>query len=169
VDVDRNLIEATQREFERRAVVSHRQLAVSLEVERINRLVAAAAQPALAEENLTFAGWQALTALNFHPAKAMPTVKLAFRVGAHPTTITRTVDRLERTGYVRRSRAADRRVMIVTILPAGEDAQASVSTTLDRHEFGFAGIPLETLDELAALLRSVRVSMEERLSALESS
>jgi len=164
VDLDRDLIEATQREFQRRGVHAHRQLAVSLEVERINRIVQAAAQPALAAENLTFAGWQALTALSFHPAKEMPTAKLALRVAAHPTTITRTVDRLERSKYVRRSQGSDRRVTVVTLLPAGEAAQEAVATALDGDEFGLGGVSDDWLDELAGMLRQVRMLVEERIA-----
>ena len=132
MDVDRDLIEATQREFQRRGAHSHRQLAVSLEVERINRLVQAAAQPALAAQDLTFAGWQALTALSFHPAKQMATAKLALRVGAHPTTITRTVDRLERSKLVRRRQATDRRCPGDALIPPGETAREAVTTSDDR-------------------------------------
>lgn len=163
LDLDRDLIEATQQEFERRGVHAHRQLAVSLEVERINRLVQLAAQPALAAENLTFAGWQALTALSFHAAKQMPTAKLALRVGTHPTTITRTIDRLERSKLVRRSRGSDRRVTVVSILPAGESAQEAVATSLDSSQFGLGGVSAETLDELAAMLRQVRLLVEGRM------
>ncbi|MFJ2758831.1 MarR family winged helix-turn-helix transcriptional regulator [Nocardioides sp. NPDC087217] len=165
MDLDRDLIEVTQQEFERRGAHSHRQLAVSLEVERINRLVQVAAQPALAAENLTFAGWQALTALSFHPAKQMPTAKLALRVAAHPTTITRTVDRLERSKFVRRSQGSDRRVTVVTLLPAGEAAQEAVATALDSSEFGLAGVPADSLDELAEMLRKVRMLVEERIAS----
>lgn len=165
MDLDRDLIEVTQQEFERRGAHSHRQLAVSLEVERINRLVQVAAQPALAAENLTFAGWQALTALSFHPAKQMPTAKLALRVAAHPTTITRTVDRLERSKFVRRSQGSDRRVTVVTLLPAGEAAQEAVATSLDDSEFGLAGVPEDSLDELAGMLRKVRLLVEERIAS----
>ena len=167
LDVDRDLIEATHQEFERRGVHSHRQLAVSLEVERINRLVQAAAPPALAADNLTFAGWQALTALSFHPAKQMPTAKLALRVGAHPTTITRTVDRLERSKLVRRTQGSDRRVKVVTILAAGESAQEAVAKSMDASEFGLGGVSAESLDELAAMLRQVRLLVEGRLDTLD--
>jgi DNA-binding MarR family transcriptional regulator len=163
--LDRDLIEATQREFQRRGVHAHRQLAVSLEVERINRIVQAAAQPALAAQDLTFAGWQALTALSFHPAKEMPTAKLALRVAAHPTTITRTVDRLERSKYVRRSRGNDRRVTVVTLLAAGEAAQAAVATALDDNEFGLGGVSADSLEALAGMLRQVRVLVEGRLAS----
>lgn len=167
LDLDRDLIEATQQEFERRGVHAHRQLAVSLEVERINRLVQLAAQPALAAENLTFAGWQALTALSFHPAKQLPTAKLALRVGTHPTTITRTIDRLERSKLVRRSQGSDRRVTVVSILPAGEAAQEAVATSLDSNEFGLGGVSAKTLDELAAMLRQVRLLVEGRMDTSE--
>ncbi|WP_456696279.1 MarR family winged helix-turn-helix transcriptional regulator [Aeromicrobium sp. P5_D10] len=167
MDLDRDLIEATQREFERRGIRAHHELAVTLEVERINRLVQAAAQPALTAVNLTFAGWQALTALSFHPAKQMPTAKLAVRVAAHPTTITRTVDRLERDKLVRRSQGSDRRVTVVTLLPAGEDAQQSMATALDANEWGIGGVPPELLTDLAAKLREVRVLVEERIASTD--
>lgn len=165
LDVDRDLIEATQQEFERRGIHAHRELAVSLEVERINRLVQAAAQPALAAEDLTFAGWQALTALSFHPKKQLPTAKLALRVGAHPTTITRTVDRLERSKLVRRSQGSDRRITVVTLLPAGEAAQEAVATAFDSSEFGLGGVPAALLDKAAAMLRELRVLVEERIAS----
>jgi DNA-binding MarR family transcriptional regulator len=133
-------------------------------VERINRIVQAAAQPVLAAENLTFAGWQALTALSFHPAKQLPTAKLALRVAAHPTTITRTVDKLERSKYVERSQGSDRRVTVVTLLPAGEAAQEAVTTSLDSSEFGLGGVSADSLDELAGMLRRVRVLVEGHIA-----
>ncbi|MEV4890219.1 MarR family transcriptional regulator [Nonomuraea sp. NPDC055795] len=98
--------------------------------------------------------------LSFARHKALPLSRLAARVGAHPTTLTKTIDRLERDGLVvRRSMEGDRRVTVVEITPAGEAAQQEVM----RLE-GEAGYGLEALDDdeiglLLGLLRKLRFSL----------
>lgn len=165
--LDRTPVEATSQEFQRRGFESLLPLTVALEVERIDRAVHAVvtALPALNDAKLTVAGWQALTALSFHPHKEMPTAKLALRVGIHPTTITRTIDRLERLGYVARVRPDhDRRVTTIALLRAGEEAQLSVAAALDDACFGMAEVPEELLEELVGGLRVLREKMEGKLS-----
>ena len=156
----RDLVSATCDEFRRRGGAAHRQFGVLLEVEQINRLVQALAQPHLAASGLTYAGWQALMALAYSKHKALPMAKLAARVSSHPTTMTRTIDRLIRFGYVRRVQLDnDRRVSVVEILPAGEHARAAVLQSLDRLQFGFEGIPEGRLECLEELLRQARVTL----------
>ncbi len=158
--MDRDLVAATREEFERRGISSRRQVAVATEVERLNRLIQAAAQPYLLESDLTYAGWQALLALSFSKEKALPTAKLAARVGSHPTTLTRTIDRLVRTGLVQRvAKEGDRRVNIVEILPAGEAAQEEVLAKLDESRFGMGDISAAALDKLVDLLDQLRLAM----------
>lgn len=163
----RDDVEATRQEFEHRGIKAHVEVAIALEIERISKLIqaTAAAQPALSNTNLGLAGWQALTALSFHPQKRMPMAKLALRVGTHPTSITRTIDRLERLGYVSRVRMPeDRRVTKVVILPAGEKAQAEVAEALDEHRWGMTEVPEELLEELASGLAVLREKLQESLS-----
>ncbi|PRB41090.1 hypothetical protein CQ020_14425 [Arthrobacter sp. MYb23] len=165
--LDRDIVEATRQEFAHRGMEAHLQVTVALEVERISKLIqaTAAAQPELTNMNLGLAGWQALTALSFHPQKRMPMTKLALRVGTHPTSITRTIDRLERLGYVSRVRMPeDRRVTKVVILPAGEKAQALVAAALDECRWGMAEVPEELLEELSSGLAVLREKLQGSLS-----
>lgn len=164
-DVGSDLVSATRDEFEHRGGVAHRQFAVLLEVERINRLIQALAQPHLVAYGLTYAGWQALMALAYSKDQALPMAKLAERVASHPTTMTRTIDRLIRLGYVRRvQKDNDRRVTVIEILPAGERAREAVLQSLDRLQFGFEGIPESRLVRLEELLRQARTTLTTRLN-----
>ena len=165
--LDRDLVEATRQEFAHRGIEGPLEVAVALEIERISKLIqaTAAAQPELTNMNLGLAGWQALTALSFHPQKRMPMTKLALRVGTHPTSITRTIDRLERLGYVSRVRMPeDRRVTKVVILPAGEKVQALVAAALDECRWGMTEVPQELLEELSSGLAVLREKLQESLS-----
>lgn len=164
-DLNRDLVSATRDEFERRGGVAHREFAILLEVERINRLIQALAQPHLTASGLTYAGWQALMALAYSKHQALPMAKLAERVASHPTTITRTIDRLVRHGYVRRvPNDDDRRVTVVEILSDGDRARKAVLQSLDRLQFGFEGIPEARLDHLEEQLRQARVALTEHLN-----
>lgn len=159
-----DLVSATRDEFERRGGTSYRQLGILLEIERLNRLVQALAQPHLASTKLTYAGWQALMALAYSTHQALPIAKLAERVSSHPTTMTRTIDRLIRLGYVRRGQKEnDRRVSIIEILPDGDRAREEVLRSLDRSQFGFEGLPDERLDLLQELLQEVRTVLTTRV------
>lgn len=164
--LDRDLVSATCDEFRRRGGVAHRQFAVLLEVGRIDRLVQALAQPHLAPFGLTYAGWQTLMALAYSKHRALPMTKLANRVGAHPTTLTRTIDRLVRLGYVQRVRkAADRRVTVIEILPDGEKARDAVLQARDAAQFDLDGVPESHLGDLVDLLREVRVTLNAHVEA----
>lgn len=165
LDLGRDLVAATRDEFEHRGGIAHHQFAVLLEVERINRLIQTLAQPHLTSSALTYAGWQALMALAYSKHQALPMAKLAERVASHPTTMTRTVDRLIRLGYVRRVREGnDRRVTVIEILPDGEHAREVVLQSLDRSQFGLGGVPETQLIHLEGLLRQARVTLNAHLN-----
>src|SRR3954470_20092917 len=70
--------------------------------------------------DLTFARYEVLRLLSFSSAGAMPMTRMGSLLQVHPTSVTSAVDRLEKQGYVERSRReADRRVVLATITPAG--------------------------------------------------
>jgi DNA-binding MarR family transcriptional regulator len=71
--------------------------------------------------------------------------ELARHMGVAPSTMTETIDRLERLGYVTRARR--RREVYVRITPSGEDAMAGTSI-LDQ------GLVRELLERLAPADRS---------------
>ena len=86
-------------------------------------------------------------------------------ISGPPQRVARTVDRLERSKLVRRTQGSDRRVKVVTILAAGESAQEAVAKSMDSSEFGLGGVPAESLDELAVMLRQVRLLVEGRMDS----
>ena len=108
---------------------------------------------------LTFARYEALVLLSFSRAGALPLRQIGDRLMVHPTSVTNTIDRLERAGLVaRRPNPQDRRGTLAEITAAGRDVAARATATLMSAEFGLGGYDDSQLDELFGLLRSLRVA-----------
>lgn len=116
------------------------------------RLVENAWAAALEERGLTHAG---LIALHFLDAAPLNQTELAQRAKVEAQTMSRTVDRLERLGYVQRAAdPRDRRRMIVTRTDAGAAAWES-TRSLESEVFPKVTDP----DQLRArLLEIIRAS-----------
>ena len=94
------------------------------------RLVEGAWAARLAEQGLTHAGLMALHELG--QSQPLPVLELASRCQVTPQTMTRTLDRLERDGLVRRERAAgDRRRLDVTRTDTGAGVYARAADMSD--------------------------------------
>jgi DNA-binding MarR family transcriptional regulator len=120
------------------------------------RLVEHAWVEALEARGLTHAG---MIALHFLDAGPLSQSELARLAKVENQTMSRTVERLERSGFVeRRADPADRRRQIVTRTPEGDEAWASIRT-LESEVFP----PLEDSDRMrAGLLEIIRRSAEDR-------
>jgi DNA-binding MarR family transcriptional regulator len=94
------------------------------------RLVEGAWAARLTEQGLTHAGLMALHELG--QSQPLPVLELASRCQVAPQTMTRTLDRLERDGLVRRQRATnDRRRLDVTLTDVGAGAYARAANMSD--------------------------------------
>jgi DNA-binding MarR family transcriptional regulator len=94
------------------------------------RLVEGAWAARLAEQGLTHAGLMALHELG--QSQPLPVLELASRCQVTPQTMTRTLDRLERDGLVRRDRASgDRRRLDVTRTEHGAGVYARAADMSD--------------------------------------
>ena len=94
------------------------------------RLVEGAWSARLAGQGLTHAGLMALHELGQN--EPLPVLELASRCQVTPQTMTRTLDRLERDGLVRRERASsDRRRLDVTRTEAGVAVYARAADMSD--------------------------------------
>ena len=113
----------------------------------------------LRPHGLTFARYEALVLLAFSRRGALPLRVMGERLMVHPTSVTNTVDRLERDGLVRRRpNPRDGRGILAEITPGGREVMARSTADLMAARFGMAGYdPLE-LGEIFALLRGLRVS-----------
>ncbi|MGI9009016.1 MAG: MarR family winged helix-turn-helix transcriptional regulator [Streptosporangiaceae bacterium] len=108
---------------------------------------------------LTFARYEALVLLSFSRSGALPLRLIGERLMVHPTSVTNTIDRLERAGLVaRRPNPQDRRGTLAEITAAGRDVAARATDALMTAEFGLGGYNDSQLDELFGLLRSLRVA-----------
>lgn len=88
--------------------------------------------------------------------------ELAARASVHPTTMTSTVDRLERDGLIeRRSLPGDRRTILAVCTPKGRKLYEQAHAKLAAIEYGLAEVDVRTirnllngLDKIARILES---------------
>ena len=107
---DFDLVAEARRNWERHGWDRPEAMAAATSIARAQQIVLARADAALAPFRLTFSRFEALALLFFSRRGALPMGKVGARLQVHPTSVTNTVDRLERDGLVRRASSdGDRR------------------------------------------------------------
>ena len=131
-------------------------MAMVTSVVRVQQLLLERIEAVLRPLDLTFARYEVLRLLSFSSAGAMSMTRMGSLLQVHPTSVTRAVDRLEKQGYVVRSRReTDRRVVLATITASGR----SVVERRPRAElsvFESHGLSSSDLAELTRLLGVIR-------------
>jgi DNA-binding MarR family transcriptional regulator len=125
---------------------------------RVHQILLARLNRLLAPWELTFARYEALMLLYYSRAGALPLGKIGSRLQVHPTSVTNTIDGLERLALVSRTaHDRDRRMTLAAITDRGRVTAREATTAL--NEAHFATQPLRTaeLDQLSATLRRVRI------------
>ncbi|MFD8594162.1 MarR family winged helix-turn-helix transcriptional regulator [Kitasatospora sp. NPDC059646] len=108
---------------------------------------------------LTFARYEALVLLTFSRSGELPLSKIGERLMVHPTSVTNTVDRLERAGLVtRRPNPLDGRGVLAAITARGREVVESATRELMDVEFGLEGYDEDACREVFELLRPLRVA-----------
>jgi DNA-binding MarR family transcriptional regulator len=111
---------------------------------------------------LTFPRYEALMLLDFSRTGALPLGKLSERLQVHPTSVTNTIDGLERLGFVRREPSEhDRRQILAVITDAGKAVAEDATTAVNGTAFGTAPLQSRELDEISRLLRPLRSSVDD--------
>jgi len=127
-------------------------MAMVTSVVRVHQLLMERIDGVLRPLSLSFARYEVLRLLSFTRAGALPMARLGSLLQVHPTSVTSAVDRLERQGYVARSRSVDdRRVVLAAITDAGREAVEEATVGLNTEVFekpGFADP-----EQVAALTR----------------
>ena len=106
---------------------------------------------------LTFSRYEALVLLTFSREGALPLGKMGSRLMVHPTSVTNTIDRLERAGLVRRvGHPDDRRTVLAEITDDGRAIVKQATDALVEAQFGVGTLPTASLRDLDAALRDLR-------------
>jgi DNA-binding MarR family transcriptional regulator len=136
-----------------------RAMAAVTSVMRAHQILLSELDTLLRPFELTFARYEALVLLSFSRTGALPLRLIGERLMVHPTSVTNTIDRLERAGLViRRPNPQDRRGTLAEITPAGREVVQAATAVLMSADFGLAGYDDAELDDLFGLLRSLRVN-----------
>jgi DNA-binding MarR family transcriptional regulator len=133
-------------------------MAMVTSVVRVQQLLLERIDAVLRPLGLTFARYEVLRLLSFSSAGAMPMTRMGSLLQVHPTSVTSAVDRLEKQGYVVRSRRDDdRRVINATITDEGravvEEATAGLNSTVFEAP-GLSGPEVADLTRLLGVLRA---------------
>ncbi|WP_113699938.1 MarR family winged helix-turn-helix transcriptional regulator [Nonomuraea lactucae] len=109
--------------------------------------------------DLTFARYEALVLLTFSRTGALPLWKIGERLMVHPTSVTNTVDRLERSGLVSRMRnPRDGRGVLAEITDAGRDVVRRATADLMAADFGLSMYGEDDQRRMFDQLRTLRVA-----------
>lgn len=136
-----------------------RAMAAVTAIMRVQQILLAQLDGLLRPHGLTFARYEALVLLSFSREGALPMRLIGQRLMVHPTSVTNTIDRLEQQGLVvRKPNPSDGRGTLAEITATGRDVVASATKDLMAAEFGMGGYSRAELEEISAVLRSLRVS-----------
>ncbi|HEY2306876.1 MAG TPA: MarR family transcriptional regulator [Streptosporangiaceae bacterium] len=134
-------------------------MAAVTSIMRAQQILLAGLDGLLRPYGLTFARYEALVLLAFSRRGALPLRVIGERLMVHPTSVTNTVDRLERDGLVqRRPNPRDGRGILAEITPGGRDVVTRSTADLMAARFGMADYGPVELAEIFTLLRGLRVA-----------
>ncbi len=132
-------------------------MAMVTSVVRVQQLLLERIDAVLRPLGLTFARYEVLRLLSFSSSGAMPMTRMGSLLQVHPTSVTSAVDRLEKQGYVARSRReTDRRVVLATITSAGRAVVDEATYGLNREVFEVPGLSGPEVADLTRLLGVLR-------------
>jgi DNA-binding MarR family transcriptional regulator len=126
---------------------------------RAHQIVLGRINTALADYSLTFSRYEALALLSFARNNSMAMARMGERLQVHPTSVTSTIDRLERDGHVLRSpHPDDRRATLATLTDQGKLVLGEATAALEAIRWGMGDIADGDLVELNSELTNVRAS-----------
>jgi DNA-binding MarR family transcriptional regulator len=126
---------------------------------RGHQIVLGRINQALADFSLTFSRYEALALLSFARNESMGMARMGERLQVHPTSVTSTIDRLERDGLVTRSpHPDDRRATLATLTAAGRTLLDDATASLEAIRWGMGDMADADLANLGIDLAHVRAS-----------
>jgi DNA-binding MarR family transcriptional regulator len=137
-------------------------MAAITSIMRAQQILLAQVDAVVKPYGLTFARYEALVLLTFSRAGELPMSKIGERLMVHPTSVTNTVDRLQKSGLVdKRPNPNDGRGTLASITEKGREVCEAATRELMAVEFGLGAYDAEECGEIFAMLRPLRVSAED--------
>jgi DNA-binding MarR family transcriptional regulator len=138
-------------------------------VMRVHQILMARLNGLLRPYGLTFPRYEALMLLYYSRRGSLPLGKMGQRLQVHRTSVTNTIDGLERQGYVeRQSHDSDRRTTLAAITKRGRQAAEEATAALNEDRFGTAPLRQGELEGLTETLRRVRIDAGDFENAVSS-
>jgi DNA-binding MarR family transcriptional regulator len=134
-------------------------MAAVTSIMRAHQILLSQLDTLLKRYDLTFARYETLVLLTFSRTGSLPLSTIGERLMVHPTSVTNTVDRLERAGLVRRRRnPRDGRGVLAEITEAGREVVRLATADLMAADFGMTAYGEAELVQVFELLRTLRVA-----------
>jgi DNA-binding MarR family transcriptional regulator len=132
-------------------------MAMVTSLTRVQQLLLERIDAVLRPLELTFARYEVLMLLSFARSGSLSMARVGSLLQVHPTSATSAVARLEAQGWVRRTRsAADKRVVLAAVTDDGRAVVAQATEALNREVFTRPGLESEKVAQLTALLEEHR-------------
>ncbi len=124
---------------------------------RVHQILMARLNEQLEPFGLTFPRYEVLMLLLFSGRGSLPVGKIGERLQVHRTSITNSLDGLERAGLVSRvPDPSDGRAVLAEITDAGRETGERATSVLNESAFGTDPLARTDLDSLFATLRTLR-------------
>ena len=124
---------------------------------RVQQILLARLNELLEPFELTFPRYEALMLLHFSSRGSLPLGKMGERLQVHRTSVTNTIDGLEKLGLVRRvPHESDRRAVLAEILPRGREVAERATEELNEASFGTGPLSRRELGQIYDDLRILR-------------
>ncbi len=158
-DGDFDLIAETLRNWGERGLREANAMAAATSLARAHQVVLGRINQALSDHDLTFSRYEALALLSFARNNSMGMARMGERLQVHPTSVTSTIDRLERDGLVVRApNPDDRRATLATLTDGGLELLEKATASLESIRWGMGSIVDDELDGLTTGLANIRSS-----------
>jgi DNA-binding MarR family transcriptional regulator len=126
---------------------------------RVQQILLARLNDALAPVELTFARYEALMLLYLSRAGSLPLGKIGARLQVHPTSVTNLIDGLERLGYALRvPHPSDRRTTLAEITDRGREVAVEATDALNAMRFATDPLKPAELETVTDVLRRLRLA-----------
>jgi DNA-binding MarR family transcriptional regulator len=124
---------------------------------RVHQILMAPLNELLEPFGLTFPRYEVLMLLHLSGEGSLPVGKIGERLQVHRTSITNSLDGLEKAGLVRRApHESDRRAVLAEITDPGREAAERATEVLNAAEFGTEPLAPAELEGLSTTLRTLR-------------